>query len=84
MLLDLHAKNTDTQFDLFATTQEVEQKEKKEKNVKLMQTLDTINQKMGKHTVVLGGIRKQAPWQIKRELLSPRYTTRWDELLQVR
>lgn len=80
MLLDLHIKNTDTQFDLFATTQEVEQKEK---NDKLMQTLDTINQKMGKHTVQLGGVRKQAPWQIKRELLSPRYTTRWDELLQV-
>jgi DNA polymerase V len=49
-----------------------------------MQTLDTINQKMGRNTVQLGGIRKQAPWQIKRELLSPRYTTRWDELPYVR
>ncbi|MCX8727357.1 DUF4113 domain-containing protein [Gilliamella sp. B2838] len=29
-------------------------------------------------------MRKQAPWQIKRALLIPRYTTRWDELLQVR
>lgn len=81
ILLDLQAKHTDTQFDLFATSQGAEQKEK---NDKLMQTLDTINRKMGKHTVQLGGVRKKAPWQIKRELLSPRYTTRWDELLQVK
>lgn len=81
MLLDLHTKNRDTQFDLFTTSQSEEQKAI---NDKLMQTIDAINQKMGKHTVQLGGVRKQAPWQIKRELLSPRYTTRWDELLEVR
>lgn len=49
-----------------------------------MQTIDAINQRMGKHTLQLSGVRKQALWQIKRELLSPRYTTRWDELLEVR
>ena len=81
MLLDLRTKYTDSQFDLFETSHNVEQKQKSDR---LMQTLDAINQKMGKHTVQLGGVRKQAPWQIKRELLSPRYTTRWDELLQVR
>ncbi|WP_392560239.1 Y-family DNA polymerase [Orbus mooreae] len=81
MLLDLRPKNTDTQFDLFETSNKVEQKQKSDR---LMQTLDAINQKMGKHTVQLGGVRKQAPWQIKRELLSPRYTTRWDELLAVK
>lgn len=81
MLLDLHAKHRDTQFDLYTTSDKIEQKQKSDK---LMQTLDTINQKMGKNTVLLGGARKQAPWQIKRELLSPRYTTRWDELLRVK
>ncbi|WP_392560373.1 DUF4113 domain-containing protein [Orbus mooreae] len=81
MLLDLQAKNTDTQFDLFTASQDAEQKEK---NDKLMQTLDAINQKMGKNTVQLGSARKKAPWQIKREFLSSRYTTRWDELLIVK
>lgn len=81
MLLNLHAKNTDTQFDLFTTSQGEKQKAK---NDKLMQTLDVINQKMDKHTVQLGGVSKQTSWQIKRELLSPHYNTRWDELLQVK
>lgn len=49
-----------------------------------MQTIYAINQRMGKHKLQLGSVRKQAPWQIKRELLSPHYTTRWDELLEVR
>lgn len=81
MLLDLRTKHTDSQFDLFEDINNIERKQKSDK---LMQTLDAINQKMGKHTVQLGGVRKQAPWQIKRELLSPRYTTRWDELLAVK
>lgn len=81
MLLDLRTKYTDTQFDLFETSNNVKQKQKSER---LMQTLDTINQKMEKHTLQLGGVRKQAPWQIKHDLLSLRYTTRWDELLVVR
>ncbi|MFQ1013034.1 DUF4113 domain-containing protein [Gilliamella apicola] len=49
-----------------------------------MQTIYAINQRMGKHKLQLGGVRKQTSWQIKRELLSPRYMTRWDELLEVR
>jgi len=35
---------------------------------------------MGKNTIQLGGIQKSAPWQIKRQLLSKRYTTHWNEL----
>ena len=81
MLLDLQAKNTDTQYELFANSYSAAQSTKSEK---LMQTLDAINQKMGKNTVQLGGARKKAPWQIKRELLSSRYTTRWDEILIVK
>lgn len=81
MLLDLRAKNSSTQFDLFSAEHSQIQMQRSDK---LMQTLDTINQKMGKNTVQLGGLRKQTPWQIKRELLSPRYTTRWDELLRVK
>ncbi|OCG20921.1 DNA polymerase V subunit UmuC [Gilliamella sp. wkB108] len=73
MLLDLKAKNSNSQYDLFTS-------KSSQKNDKLMQTIDSINQKMGKNTIQLGGIRQQAPWQIKRERLSQRYTTRWDEL----
>ena len=45
--------------------------------------VDKINQKMGRDKVqILGqGIAKR--WVLKRERLSPSYTTRWDELLKV-
>jgi len=53
----------------------------KKKN--LYGTVDKINQKMGRDKVqILGqGIAKR--WVLKRERLSPSYTTRWDELLKV-
>lgn len=77
MLLDLKAKNCNSQFDLFTGKSSIKLQQK---NDKLMQTIDSINQKMGKNTIQLGGARQQAPWKIKRERLSQRYTTRWDEL----
>ncbi|WP_294966660.1 Y-family DNA polymerase [uncultured Gilliamella sp.] len=77
MLLDLKAKNSNSQYDLFTSESSTYLQQK---NDKLMQTIDSINQKMGKNTIQLGGARQHAPWQIKREQLSQRYTTRWDEL----
>ncbi|WP_430875448.1 Y-family DNA polymerase [Gilliamella sp. G0441] len=77
MLLDLKAKDSFCQSDLFASNS---MPVLQQKNDNLMKTIDTINQKMGKNTIQLGGSRKTAPWQIKRERLSQRYTTRWDEL----
>lgn len=77
MLLDLKIKNSHSQPDFFTiplTNPSLH------KNDKLMKTIDTINQKMGKNTIQLGGIQKSAPWQIKRQLLSKRYTTHWNEL----
>ena len=77
MLLDLKTKDNYCQSDLFtAETSAIE----KHKSEQLMKTMDYINQKMGKNTIHLGGIRQTAAWQIKRERLSQRYTTRWDEL----
>lgn len=81
MLLDLKAKDNYCQSDLFITEQSITLQHK---NDQLMKTIDLINQKMGKNTISLGGTRKTAPWQIKRELLSKRYTTRWNELPLVR
>ncbi|OCG08742.1 DNA polymerase V subunit UmuC [Gilliamella sp. wkB178] len=77
MLLDLKAKNSNSQYDLFTDESTVTWQQK---NDQLMQTIDNINRKMGKNTIQLGGTQPQAPWQIKRQLLSQRYTTRWDEL----
>lgn len=62
-----------------------------EKSVRLMQTIDTINQKMGRATIKLAseGVQKhrgldiKQPWRMKQEMMSPRYTTSWDDLLEV-
>jgi DNA polymerase V len=59
--------------------------------VRLMQTIDTINQKMGRATIKLAseGVQKhkgtqiKQTWRMKQEMMSPRYTTNWDELLEV-
>lgn len=75
MLLDLKAKDDYCQSDLFIP--DISETQKSEQ---LMKTMDYINQKMGKNTIHLGGIRQTAAWQIKRDFLSQRYTTRWEEL----
>lgn len=75
MLLDLKAKDDYCQSDLF-----IPNISETQKSEQLMKTMDYINQKMGKNTIHLGGIRQTAAWQIKRDLLSQRYTTRWEEL----
>ncbi len=66
------------QLDLFAQATQADQ------NEKLAATVDAINQKFGKNTVfhLAEGIAK--PWAMKREHLSPGYTTRWDQLLPVK
>lgn len=45
----------------------------------LMDVLDSIN-KSGKGKVWFAGQGIQKAWQMKREILSPAYTTRWSEL----
>lgn len=75
MLLDLKAKDDYCQSDLFIP--DISEIQKSEQ---LMKTMDYINQKMGKNTIHLGGIRQTAAWQIKRDMLSQRYTTCWEEL----
>ncbi len=46
---------------------------------KLMKTLDELNQS-GKGTVWFAGRGTAPEWQMKREMLSPAYTTRWTDL----
>ncbi|HED2543449.1 Y-family DNA polymerase [Raoultella planticola] len=51
---------------------------------KLMEVLDHLNAKDGRGTLYFAGQGIQQQWQMKREMLSPRYTTRFSDLLQVR
>ncbi|MCW9181341.1 Y-family DNA polymerase [Klebsiella pneumoniae] len=51
---------------------------------KLMEVLDHLNAKNGRGALYFAGQGIQAAWQMKREMLSPRYTTRYSDLLKVR
>lgn len=73
LLLDLCRKNEYTP-DLFAPEQPV-------KTERLMSTMDTINNRWGRGTLQPGRIAKPVEWAMRRELLSPAYTTRWSELM---
>lgn len=50
----------------------------------LMGILDSINIKEGRGTVRFGSEPKTSRWSMKRELLSPNFTTSWDETIKVR
>ena len=51
---------------------------------KLMEVLDHLNAKEGKGALYFAGQGIQQQWAMKREMLSPRYTTRYEDLLQVK
>ncbi|HFU6549412.1 TPA: Y-family DNA polymerase [Klebsiella pneumoniae] len=51
---------------------------------KLMEVLDHLNAKGGRGTLYFAGQGIQTAWQMKREMLSPRYTTRYSDLIHVR
>lgn len=50
----------------------------------LMDIMDRLNKTEGKGTLFFAGQGIQHQWQMKREMLSPRYTTRFSDLLRVR
>lgn len=49
-------------------------------------TLDAINDRVGPHAIGVGrgGLQKAPVWNMRREMLSERGTTQWDELREVR
>ncbi len=49
----------------------------------LMKTLDQINNKMGIDTIKIAAQGTQKRWKMRQEKLSPNYTSRWDELLDI-
>ncbi|MEM6838645.1 MAG: Y-family DNA polymerase [Cyanobacteria bacterium P01_C01_bin.120] len=54
-----------------------------EKSRKRMTVVDSLNQQFGAGTVRCAAEGLQQPWRTRVQRRSPRYTTQWDELLQV-
>jgi DNA polymerase V len=51
-----------------------------DKQQKLMETIDRLNSTMGKNTIYWGVSKINQSWSTKRDNVSHRYTTSWDEL----
>ncbi|MBP7735263.1 MAG: Y-family DNA polymerase [Spirochaetes bacterium] len=68
----------DAQLDLFSRFHDTD------RTRSLMGVVDGINRAMGRHTLRFAAEGIIKPWQMRREFLSPRYTTHWDELPVVR
>jgi DNA polymerase V len=57
-----------------------------EETIKIMNAIDRINYKYGSKTLYFAdsGGKNRSYWQMKRNLVSPSYTTNWDEIPKVR
>jgi DNA polymerase V len=75
VLLDLHPAAT-VQAGLFDKPDDA-------RRVTLMRTLDRLNLRFGHDTVSFAAAGCRRPWKLRREFLSPRFTTAWDEFLRV-
>ncbi len=53
------------------------------KHVNLMKAIDTINANLGVSKIKLGSQDLGRTWKMRQEKLSKRYTTNWNELLEV-
>ena len=67
------------QPDLFSAEPKVNEKQKRAMNV-----LDKIQNKMGKSSICFAAEGIEKNWKAKKEHVSSRYTTRWDELLTIK
>ena len=57
--------------------------EKYLKDKRLMAAMDQIGRKFGRDRVRFGVEKFRAEWEMRRELMSPRYTTRLDEVVRI-
>ena len=76
MLLDLRQRGEFTD-DMFATTQPAAAEQ-------VMAVLDQINRKWGRGTLRPAGVPAAPEWAMRREMMSPGYTTKFSELWTVR
>jgi len=72
-LLDLRPRSH-AQMDLFSTLPNRQA---------LMQVMDRINARFGRGTLRTAAEGIRPAWRMKRERMSPAYTTRWDQLAEV-
>lgn len=75
LLMDLRQRG-EFSGDLFA-------QEQPESSERVMGVLDQINAKWGRGTLRPAQVPSTPDWAMRRELLSPRYTTDWNELWRV-
>ena len=75
-LLDIRTRKYE-QLHFFAPTQP-------EKSRQLMQTLDRVNRRYGKNTLLLANTGIKPQWTMSRNYKSPAYTTRWRDIPVVR
>jgi DNA polymerase V len=75
--------NTYRQLSLFDTG-DIEQQENQRwyllQSERLMEALDKINHAHGRHTLCYASQSLNARWRMRQQLISPAYTTRWQEL----
>lgn len=72
LLTDLHQRGAYTQ-DLFAEQQD-------EATDRLGELMDTINLRYGRNTIHSARVNVDPEWKVRRDLLSPNYTTSWSDL----
>ena len=64
------------QCDMFDT-------KNRQKSKIMMNTIDSINKKMGRDSIRYASQGYSRKWKLKQERLSPCYTTRWNDLLKI-
>lgn len=76
MLQDIRPDDT-IQLNMFM-------KNKHELKLRLMKAIDEVNKYWGRDTIknASSGIKRE--WVMRRDFCSPRYTTKWEEILEVR
>lgn len=78
VMLSAIAPKAQRQATLFESAEHLAKRER------LNQALDRINRRFGRGSLASAGAGLEKPWSMKREQLTPAYTTRWDELMVAR
>lgn len=67
------------QYDLFTENRTVAE----ERSRQLFKSIDRLNRKHGKGSLVFASEGIQKSWRMQRNMRTPSYTTRWEELVRV-
>ena len=81
-LISLLLNNSSRNYQIFPAFPELFAEVHKFK--KIMTTLDAVNDKLGSGTLTYASQGTTRPWKMKCELRTPKYTTSWKQLVQVR